>query len=434
MKKNIGIIGTGYIGLVTSLGLSKLGNKVICMDVDEDKISLLKKGISPIYEEGITELLYESLREKRIIFTTNFEDVVKNSEILFICVNTPPKENGEVDLSQVISSTKSIAKFIERRKIIAIKSTIPVHALSKIREILNKEGKTEGEDYELAVVPEFLREGSAIKDFFNPSRIVIGAEKEDVAEIIKEIFSPLNSPIIITKPVSAILIKYASNAFLAMRISFINEIANICEKFNVDVYEVIEGMKYDKRIGNEYLNPGIGFGGPCLEKDLMGLIKMAEKKEYSPDFLKAILEKNEHQVRYVIYKVKEELSDLLYDYTISVWGLTFKPDTKDVRNSLSLRIISLLKNEGAYIKAYDPLGMDEARKIINDIEYGNDPYDTASESDALLILTSWKEFREVDLKRLKSIMKRPIIIDGVNILDPHKVKEMGFIYKGIGRR
>jgi UDPglucose 6-dehydrogenase len=431
--KNIGIIGTGYIGLVTALGLAEFGNKVICLDIDEEKIKLLNQGISPIHEEGIEELLNRNIKEKRIYFTTNFQDAVENSEIIFICVNTPSKDDGEVDLSQVISSAKSISKFLKNRKIIAIKSTVPIGTLAKIREIFSKEGKKEGEDYELAVVPEFLREGKAIYDFFNPSRIVIGAEKDYVIKSLKEIFSVFNAPIVVTSPLTAILIKYASNAFLAMRVSFINEIANICDKFSVDVFDVIEGMKYDKRIGGEHLSPGIGFGGPCLTKDLMGLIKMAEKSGYEPDFLRAILEKNEHQVRYIVYKVKDQLSDLLYDYTISIWGLTFKPNTNDVRNSLAIKIINLLKNDGAKIKAYDPHGMEEAKKLIKDIKYCNHIYEASKDADLVLILTAWEEFKKVDFLKLKSIMRKPIIIDGVNVLDPQEAKKYGFIYKGVGR-
>lgn len=431
--KNIGIIGTGYIGLVTALGLAEFGNKVICLDIDEEKIKLLNQGISPIHEEGIEELLNRNIKEKRIYFTTNFQDAVENSEIIFICVNTPSKDDGEVDLSQVISSAKSISKFLKNRKIIAIKSTVPIGTLAKIREIFSKEGKKEGEDYELAVVPEFLREGKAIYDFFNPSRIVIGAEKDYVINSLKEIFSVFNAPIVVTSPLTAILIKYASNAFLAMRVSFINEIANICDKFSVDVFDVIEGMKYDKRIGGEHLSPGIGFGGPCLTKDLMGLIKMAEKSGYEPDFLRAILEKNEHQVRYIVYKVKDQLSDLLYDYTISIWGLTFKPNTNDVRNSLAIKIINLLKNDGAKIKAYDPHGMEEAKKLIKDIKYCNHIYEASKDADLVLILTAWEEFKKVDFLKLKSIMRKPIIIDGVNVLDPQEAKKYGFIYKGVGR-
>uniref|UniRef100_A0A7C3MI54 UDP-glucose 6-dehydrogenase n=1 Tax=Dictyoglomus thermophilum TaxID=14 RepID=A0A7C3MI54_DICTH len=431
--RNVGIIGTGYIGLVTALGLAEVGNRVICLDIDEEKINLLKKGISPIHEEGIEELLNRNIKEKRIFFTTDFQETIEKSEIIFICVNTPSKEDGEVDLSQVISSAKSISKFLKNRKIIAIKSTIPIGTLSKIREIFSKEGKKEGDEYELAIVPEFLREGKAVYDFFNPSRIVIGAEKDYVINSLKDLFSPFQAPMVITTPITAILIKYASNAFLAMRVSFINEIANICERFSVDVFEVIEGMKYDKRIGGEHLSPGIGFGGPCLSKDLMGLIKMAEKSGYEPDFLRAILEKNEHQVRHIVYKVKEQLSDLLYDYTISIWGLTFKPNTNDVRNSLAIKIINLLKNDGANIKAYDPYGMEEAKKIIKDVEYCNDIYEASKDSDLVLILTAWNEFKKVDFLKLKRLMKKPIIIDGVNILDPKEAKNHGFIYKGVGR-
>lgn len=432
--RKIGIVGTGYIGLVTGLGLADFGNKVTCFDVDHEKIEKLKNGISPIKEKNIDELLKRNLENKQITFTTNIQELLENSEIIFVCVNTPPKEDGNVDLSQVISVSENLAQNIKDKKIIAIKSTVPIGTLEKITLIFEKYGKRKDQDFELAVVPEFLREGNAVYDFFNPSRIVIGAENPETIEKLKEVFLPLNAPIVVTSPNAAILIKYASNAFLAMRISFINELANIAEKFGIDIKEVIEGMKYDKRIGKDYLQPGIGFGGPCLVKDLMGLIKMAEKEGYHPSLLISIFEKNEHQIRQIIYKIKFFLGEFLDNQTIGILGLTFKPDTNDVRNSLALRIIKMLKNDGAKIKAYDPLGIEEAKKEIQDIEYYDNPYDVAKDSNCLVILTGWKEFKELDFRKIKDVMKTPIIIDGVNLLDPKTIKEMGFIYKGVGRQ
>ncbi|MCX7720296.1 MAG: nucleotide sugar dehydrogenase [Dictyoglomus thermophilum] len=432
--RKIGIVGTGYIGLVTGLGLADFGNKVTCFDVDYEKIEKLKNGISPIKEKNIDELLKRNIENKRITFTTNIQELLENSEIIFVCVNTPPKEDGNVDLSQIISVSENLAQNIKDKKIIAIKSTVPIGTLEKITLIFEKYSKRKDKDFELAVVPEFLREGNAVYDFFNPSRIVIGAENPETIEKLKEVFLPLNAPIVVTSPNAAILIKYASNAFLAMRISFINEIANIAEKFGIDIKEVIEGMKYDKRIGKDYLQPGIGFGGPCLGKDLMGLIKMAEKEGYHPSLLISIFEKNEHQIRQIIYKIKFFLGEFLDNQTIGILGLTFKPDTNDVRNSLALRIIKMLKNDGAKIKAYDPLGIDEAKKEIQDIEYYDNPYDVAKDSNCLVILTGWKEFKELDFRKIKDVMKTPIIIDGVNLLDPKTIKEMGFIYKGVGRQ
>lgn len=431
--EKIGIIGTGYIGLVTALGLCEFGNNVICMDIDLEKIESLRKGISPIKEKGIEELLKRSLENQRIKFTSDIKELTSQSDIIFICVNTPPKEDGNVDLSQIITAFENIASNIKDKKIIAIKSTVPLGTLEKIQKIFEKYGKKKNVDYELAIVPEFLREGNAVYDFFNPYRIVIGAENLETIERIKKLFLPLNSPIVITSPSTAIIIKYASNAFLAMKISFINEIANIAEKVGVDILEIIEGMKYDPRIGQHYLQPGIGFGGPCLEKDLMGLIKMAEKSGYQPNLLKSILEKNYHQIRYIIYKVKDLLGEFLDGYTIGVLGLTFKPNTNDVRNSLSLRIIRMLLNDGAEIKAYDPLGMVEAQKELTKVYFCNSPYEVAKNSDCLLILTAWDEFKNLDFLKIKENMKKPIIIDGVNILDPKLLKNLGFIYKGVGR-
>lgn len=430
----IAIVGTGFVGLATGVGLAELGNRVICVDIDEEKIDNLNNGHVPIYEEGLDDLIERNKKLNRIFFTTDIEEAVNLSDIIFICVGTPSRENGEVDLSQVISAIEGIGRTLNSYKIIAIKSTIPVGTLELIEDILSKKGKIKGKDYDLAVVPEFLREGKAVYDFFNPTRIVIGADKESVSKVLEEIFLPLEAPIVSTTPVVAQLIKYASNAFLAARISFINEIANICDHIGVNVRDVIEGMKYDKRIGGDYLSPGIGFGGPCLSKDLNGLIKMAESHGYQPRYLKSILEKNEQQISYVFSKLEKVLGGLNSHTEIGVLGLTFKPNTNDVRNSLSIKIIGKIKEKGVRVKAYDPRGIEEARKYISDVIFCKDLYESVKGSDALLILTAWDEFREIDLERVRYLMKSPIIIDGVNILDPNRVKRFGFIYEGIGVR
>ncbi|MBC7189133.1 UDP-glucose/GDP-mannose dehydrogenase family protein, partial [Candidatus Aerophobetes bacterium] len=378
-----------YVGLVTGAGLAELGNSVFCVDIDEEKIKKLKNGFVPFYEEGLKELILKNRKEKRLFFTTSLEKGVSLSEIVFIAVGTPSKETGEADLSHVIKVAEDLSCLISTYKIIAIKSTVPVGTLELFTEILQKKGKIKGRDFDIASMPEFLREGSAVYDFFHPSRIVIGCDNPQVSKILEEIFSPLGAPVLHTSPATAQMIKYASNTFLACRISFINEIANICEKVGADVKEVARGMGYDRRIGEGYLNAGIGFGGPCLVKDLKALIKIAEDRGYEAGFLKAILDKNEHQIRTILYKVKQLLGDSLYKKTIGVLGLTFKPGTSDVRNSLSLRIIDLLQKEGATVKAFDPQGMEEARKILPDVELVENPYDVAKSSDLLLVLTGW---------------------------------------------
>lgn len=433
-RYRISIIGTGFVGLATGAGLAELGNEVICADVDSNKIDSLNNGFVPIYEDGLVEIINKNKRLGRIAFTTDIALAVKSSDIIFLCVGTPSEENGEVDLSQIESATESIGDTLDSYKIIAIKSTIPIGTLELMEDILKRKGRLRGEDYDLAVVPEFLREGRAVYDFFNPTRIVIGADNEKVDKILTEIFLPLNAPIVHTNPVTAQLIKYASNAFLAARLSFINEIADICDYIGANVKDVIEGMKYDKRIGGDYFSPGLGFGGPCLIKDLKGFIKMAERYGYSANYLKSILDKNKHQTRYFLDKLEKLLGGIIKDRDIGVLGLTFKPNTNDVRNSLAIEVIRELKKRGAKIKAYDPKGIEEAKKYLNDIILCNDMYEAIEGAEALIILTAWEEFKEIDLERSKSLMRSPIILDGVNLLNPKRVKSYGFTYEGIGVR
>jgi len=431
--KNICMVGTGYVGLVTGAGLAELGNRVVCVDVDEGKIEKLKRGKAPFFEEGLEELIKRNVEKERLFFTTSLGEGIVDSEIIFIAVGTPSKETGEADLSYVIKVAEDLSSLISGYKIIAIKSTVPVGTLELVTEILEKRGKIKGKDFDIASTPEFLREGNAVYDFFHPSRVVIGCDSLKVGKVLEGIFAPLGAPVLHTSPAAAQMIKYASNTFLACRISFINEIANICERVGADVVEVARGMGYDRRIGEGYLNAGIGFGGPCLIKDLKALIKIAEDKGYEAGFLKAILEKNEHQTRTIVYKIKEFLGEPLYERKIGVLGLTFKPGTSDVRNSLSLKIIELMQKEGARIKAYDPQGMEEAKKSLEEVELKEDPYAVAQGSDLLLILTGWEEFKKLNFDRVKKNLKNPFIVDGVNLLDPEKMRKMGFNYKGVGR-
>lgn len=427
------IIGTGYVGLVTGAGLAELGNKVVCVDVDDKKINHLRKGKPPFFEEGLEDLIKKNLKEKRLSFTTDLSRGVGPSRVIFVSVGTPAKEDGEADLSYVIKVAEDLLPLITEYKIIAIKSTVPVGTLELITEILERGGKKKGVDFDIAATPEFLREGNAVHDFFHPSRTVLGYDSPKVGKTLQKLFSSLNCPILHTNPATAQMIKYASNTFLATRISFINEIANICEKVGADVVKVAEGMGYDPRLGQGYLNAGIGFGGPCLVKDLKALIKVAESSGYKANFLQSILDKNEHQIKSIFYKTKKVLKDMLYASTVGILGLSFKAGTSDVRNSLSLKVIELLKKEGADIKVYDPEGMEEAKTILSDVTFAPDPYRAAQGSDALLVLTGWPQFKNLDFTRIKNSLTTPILIDGVNLLNPDTMRNLGFMYTGVGR-
>jgi UDPglucose 6-dehydrogenase len=458
---NICIIGgSGYVGFITGLGLAELGNRVINVDIDANKISLLCRGRCHIHEEDVNleEVLRRNLREGRIEFTTDLERGVKHAQVIFVAVGTPEKENGEANLSQVIGAAEDLSRYIDSYKVIVMKSTIPVGTVELIRDILKRD-KVEGQDFDIVVNPEFLREGKGLYDFFHPTRIVIGANSERAKQILRTLYAPFinlgitpnpqvanvdtlttslrprpDTPILETDIASAQMIKYASNVFLATRISFINEIASICERVHANIKEVAKGIGYDPRIGHEYLEAGIGFGGPCLEKDLKALIKIAESSGYEPQLLKAVLEKNEYQTRQAIAKLKELTGHILYRRVIAIFGLAFKAGTNDVRASLSLRIIDQLEREGAIIRAYDPLALPEAKKIKPDIEYYEDPYETVRHADALLILTDWPQFEKLDYGRIKENMASPCIIDGRNILDAQNLRKLGFKYMGVGIR
>ncbi|MEO0214770.1 MAG: UDP-glucose/GDP-mannose dehydrogenase family protein, partial [candidate division WOR-3 bacterium] len=363
------------------------------------------------------EYLKKALENGNLEFTDDVAYAVRDSKYIFIAVNTPMDEDGSADLSQLLEAGRNIGRFLNSFAIVTVRSTAPVGSLEALEKVLEGEGRVRGRDYELAYNPEFLREGSGIYDFFNPTRIVVGADKREIAEEIMKLYEGINAPKLITSIKDAQLIKYASNAFLAARVSFINEIAAICEAMGADVFAVAEGMGLDPRIGRQYLQPGPGYGGPCLPKDLMALIRMAEENHYGAEFLEAIHKRNEAQKRKIIWKVKEALGGVLIEKTVGVLGLTFKPNTDDVRNSISIPIITKLAKMGARIKAYDPMGGENAKTIFEGYaEIYEDPYKALEGVDVILILTAWNEFVKLDWERIKREVKNPIIIDSVGIL------------------
>jgi len=423
------VIGTGYVGLVTGVCMADLGNNVTCVDIDKAKIDGLKKGVVPIYEPGLKDLLKRN--KKRLKFTTSIKDGISKAAIVFIAVGTPPTKTGEADLTYIKSVAKTIGKNMNGYKIIVDKSTVPVGVGDLVESIIedNSKGKY---DFDVASCPEFLREGSAIYDFMNPDRVVIGAKRKEAAQKIAEIFKPLNTKIIISDIRSAELIKHASNTFLAMKISFINEIANICERVGADVEVVANGMGLDKRIGKLFLNAGAGFGGSCFPKDVEALRSMARNEDYEPLILNAVMDVNKQQRKIVINKIKQMLGTI-EGRQIGILGLAFKPNTDDIREAVSVDIIRALLDKGCRIKAFDPVAAKRVKKIFSQVQYVKDEYAAAENAECLVVLTEWNEFKEMDLKKIKKAMKKPGIVDARNIYDPKKIKKLGFEYAGIGR-
>lgn len=428
---DIGVIGAGYVGLVTAACFASLGNNVICVDIDKEKIKSLKKGIVPIYEPGLEELIREGLRKHRLSFTTNISPAVKKSTVIFIAVGTPPKDNGEADLSYIEDVTRKIATEMLSYRLIVEKSTVPVQTGKKIEETVKANVKRRIK-FDVASNPEFLREGQAIDDFMNPDRIVIGIRTKKARGILTKLYRTFNAPIIVTDIESAELIKHASNSFLATKISFINAISNICVKCGADVVNVARGMGLDKRIGEEFLEAGVGFGGFCFPKDLEAFIRISQKLGYEFDILRAVKEVNDSQRILFVKKIEEALW-ILSGKTVAILGLSFKPDTDDMRYAPSIDIINMLKNEGVKIKAFDPKAMKRAKKLVTGITFCKDVYAACQNSDCLAIITDWNEFKEIDLKRVKKLMKQPIIVDGRNIYNPDAVRKLGFKYIGMGR-
>jgi UDPglucose 6-dehydrogenase len=432
MGKRVGIVGVGYVGLVTGTCLAEVGHEVYGVDSNADKIAMLHRGEVPIYEPGLGELIAKNMANGRLTFGTETAECVRRADIIFICVNTPPKPNGQADLRYVELAARTIAQAMDSYKILVDKSTVPVHTGEKVRETVKRHHEQDLE-FDIVSNPEFLREGSAVADAMHPDRIVVGVTSERAAQAMRELYEPFGAPIIVTDIESAEIIKHACNSFLAMKISFINSIAAICEAAGANVDKVVEGMSLDARIGGRFLHAGIGYGGSCFPKDVSAFIHISDELGYDFEILKAVEQVNAEQRRRFVKKIEETLW-VVGEKTIGVLGLAFKPNTDDMRNAPSIDIIRALQKEGATIRAYDPVAVENAREILDEnVQFCADPYEVADGADALVIVTEWDEFRELDLERIRGLLAQPIIIDGRNIFDPARMAELGFTYKSIGR-
>lgn len=430
--KNITVIGVGYVGLVSGACFSDLGNKVTCLDINEKRVENLKKGIMPIYELGLEDLVERNVRAGRLLFTTSYEDALKDADFVFIAVGTPSDVDGQADLRYVRMAAESIAEVMDHPMIIVNKSTVPVGTGDWVAEII-REHRPDAPEFSVVSCPEFLREGSAISDFMNPDRTVLGSTDKDAAEKVAQLHLPLRSTIMITDLRTAEMIKYASNAFLAAKISFINEISNICEALGADVKEVAYGMGLDRRIGPHFLNAGIGWGGSCFPKDVKALTYMAETEGRHPHLLRAVIDINADQRKAPVRKVKELMGESLKGKTIGLLGLAFKPNTDDMRDAPSVDIARQFMREGANVRAYDPVAMENARPLLPEVEMMDSSEAVATGADALVLVTEWNEFQHLNLPHFKDLMNRPILVDGRNVYDPEGVREIGFKYRGIGR-
>jgi UDPglucose 6-dehydrogenase len=428
---NICVIGTGYVGLVTGAVFADLGNEVICVDADKSKVEMLTAGKMPIYEPGLEEMVHRSVEDSRVSFTTDIASGIRDSEIIFIAVGTPPGPNGEPDLTQVISVVKEIARHLNKYKVIVNKSTVPIGTGNLVRELIEA-NRTQDVDFDVVSNPEFLREGSAIHDTLNPDRIIIGAPSQTVAMKLLELYAPLERPMLITDVTSAEVIKYASNAFLSMKISFVNAMASLCEEVGGDILQVSKGMGYDRRIGEHFLQAGLGFGGSCFGKDLKALIHKCSHHGCNLQMLQSILDINDNQPIRFVDRVSNVLGGLK-DKKIALLGLAFKPNTDDMRDAKSIDIIGKLISEGAIVQAYDPIAMDNCRRIFPKITYCENPYEAADGASAILLVTEWNEFRFLNFDRIKEVVQRPLIFDGRNMYDPQRMRRMGFEYHSIGR-
>jgi UDPglucose 6-dehydrogenase len=434
-KMFITVIGCGYVGLVTAAGLAEFGHSVTAVDIDRIKIDLLNQGKIPIYEAGLTEVVKANLKAERLVFTTDLKESVAKAEVIFIAVGTPSQKDGSADLSQVKAVAGEIAKYLQNYTVIVNKSTAPVGTCKLIHKLIS-ENSLSGADFDVVSNPEFLREGTALNDFLQPDRIVIGVESLKAKHVMKEVYQKLDQvkvPIIFTNLETAELIKYASNAFLATKVAYINEIAGLCEKVNADVTIVAQGMGLDSRIGPKFLNAGPGYGGSCFPKDTKALIGIARLAGVRLSIVEAVVASNETQKELMFQKIKQ-IAGPLKGKTIAVLGLAFKADTDDIRESPALPIIRNLLNAKAVVKAHDPEAVEEARKVFGDsLQYCKDVYETIDGTDALVIVTEWNSYRELDLVKVKRLMKTPILIDLRNIYQPTLLKRAGFSYEGIGR-
>jgi len=436
---NIAIVGSGYVGLVSGVCFSHIGHNVICVDNNEAKVRSLKAGNVPIYEPGLEELLKKYLKKKKLTFTTSIRDAVHESDVIFIAVGTPSKPNGDADLTYVENVAREVAVNMNGYKLVVEKSTVPAETGQRVKRTIElnlpREYKAKGKatlEFDVASNPEFLREGCAVDDFMNPDRVVIGVESKRAEKLLKEVYAPLKTKIVVTNINSAEMIKHASNSFLATKISFINAVAQVCDRVGADVLKVAEGMGFDKRIGRSFLDAGVGYGGSCFPKDVDAFIRLSHKSGYEFSLLEEVRNINEYQKRSFLKHIEDKIWNVK-DKTIGVWGLAFKPNTDDMRSAPSIDIIHTLVKEGAKIKAFDPEAVENAKKIMPPITYSKDPYDAAKDVDCLLVLTDWEVFKTVDFKKLHDVMRQPIIFDGRNMYHKENLPKLGFEYYGVGR-
>jgi len=428
------VIGTGYVGLVTGACFAEFGVEVTCVDVDESKIERLKNGIIPIYEPGLDTIVEKNAAAGRLHFTTDIADAVKGAAVVFLAVGTPPKADGSPDMSYYQQAAKDVAESINGYKVLVTKSTVPVGTGKWLREFVSANLKSKT-DFGVASNPEFLREGAAIQDFMRPDRVVIGSNEPEAIEVMKELYRPLyliETPIVITSLEAAELIKYAANAFLATKITFINEIANLCDAIGCDVHDVARGMGMDNRIGRKFLHPGPGYGGSCFPKDTRALTTVADQFGVETRIVDAVIDANERQREAMIPKIEKLVGDLS-GKRIGMLGLSFKPETDDMRESPAIDIVNSLVAKGSIVKAFDPVAMEEAKHCLPNIEYAEDEYDAIRDADVLVIVTEWNQFRALDMDRVKSLLKSPKIADLRNIYEPEDMRELGFEYVGVGR-
>jgi UDPglucose 6-dehydrogenase len=434
------VVGSGYVGLVTGACFAESGVNVTCVDIDADKIQQLKNGTIPIYEPGLDSMVKSNIEKKRLSFSTDIKEGIEGSEVIFIAVGTPPGEDGSADLKHVLNVAREIGQVMTKHIVVVTKSTVPVGTSEKIRNTIQAElsKRRESVQFDMASNPEFLKEGAAIDDFLKPERIVIGIDNEKTREIMTRLYMPFvlnNHPILFMDIASAEITKYAANAMLATRISFINEIANLCDILGADINNVRKGIGSDSRIGSKFIYPGTGYGGSCFPKDVKAILKTADDLGYELNVIKAVEKANDYQKNVIFNKMIKFFNNDLKNKLIGVWGLSFKPKTDDIREASSLVLIERLLEAGAKVKAYDPAAINETKKVLGDrIEYSFDPYETIVDVDAVALMTEWSEFHLPDFNKMGELMKEKIIFDGRNIYDPAQLRQLGFIYFGIGRR
>jgi len=436
----IAVVGTGYVGLVTGTCFAESGVNVTCIDNNKSKIKQLNEGTVPIYEPGLEGMIRVNVEKNRLFFTSSLKDGIKGAEVIFIAVGTPPGEDGSADLKHVLEVAREIGSVITSYTVIVTKSTVPVGTSEKIRKSVRKEldERKSKITFDMASNPEFLKEGAAVEDFLKPERIVIGIDSEKAGEIMRRLYNPFvlnNHPILFMDIASAEITKYAANAMLATRISFINEIANLCDILGADINHVRKGIGSDSRIGSKFLYPGTGYGGSCFPKDVKAIIRTAHDHGYELNVVKAVEKANEYQKNIIFNKMAVHFRNNFKNRTVGVWGLSFKPKTDDIRESSAINLIGNLLKAGAKVRAYDPAAMEETKKVLgNKIVYSSDPYEALEGADAMVLMTEWSEFHLPDFRKMASLMKEKVIFDGRNIYDPASIKKMGFKYYGIGRR